>query len=167
MFSHIPIWLQWNFPHATTITVTSWWAWWHLKSPVFQLFAKLFGFFFSGADQWKTLKPRISGLCERNPPVTSGSPHKEPAMRKMIPFDDVIITAMFCCGYTMECRGHRGDSPGIHSQCWSLSSMSPMNTWAVTLMTSPFQCIISAILRGFMRLINKDTGHIIAPRTVK
>ena len=38
----------------------------------------------------KTSKLCITGLCEGNSPVNS--PHKRPVMRKMFPFDDVIMT---------------------------------------------------------------------------
>ena len=37
-------------------------------------------------------KLRVTGLCERNRPVTSGFPHKGPITRKMFPFDDVIMS---------------------------------------------------------------------------
>ena len=36
-------------------------------------------------------KPRVAGLCERNPPVTGGFPFKGPVTRHMFPFDDVIM----------------------------------------------------------------------------
>ena len=35
----------------------------------------------------------VTGLCEANPLVTCGSPHKGPIMREMFPFDDVIINS--------------------------------------------------------------------------
>ena len=40
----------------------------------------------------KTSKFRVTGLCEENPPVTCGFPHKGPVPRKMFPFDDIIMT---------------------------------------------------------------------------
>ena len=39
----------------------------------------------------KTSKLRVTGLCEGNSPGPVNSPHKGPVMRKMLPFDDVII----------------------------------------------------------------------------
>ena len=39
----------------------------------------------------KTSKLRVTGLCAWNSPSTGGYPHKRPIMRKMVPFDDVII----------------------------------------------------------------------------
>ena len=36
----------------------------------------------SGADKKKTSKLRVTGLCEGNPPVTGGFPHKGPVTRK-------------------------------------------------------------------------------------
>ena len=41
----------------------------------------------------KTLKPRVTGLCEGNSPVIREFPHKGPKARKMVPFDDVITIA--------------------------------------------------------------------------
>ena len=46
---------------------------------------------YSGADQRKTPKLRVTALCARNSPVTGGSPHKRPVTRKMFPFHDVIM----------------------------------------------------------------------------
>ena len=45
----------------------------------------------------------VTGLHERNPPVTSGSPHKGSLMRKIFPFDDVI---MWC---TLSSLSHHCD----------------------------------------------------------
>ena len=42
----------------------------------------------------KTSKPRVTGLCAGNSPGPMNSPHKGPATRKMVPFDDVIT---ICC----------------------------------------------------------------------
>ena len=52
----------------------------------------------------KTSKPRVTGLSERNPPVTGGCPHKGPVMRKGLHF----MTSSFpleipgACTSTME-----------------------------------------------------------------
>ena len=45
----------------------------------------------SGADQRKTSKLRVTGLCVGNSPEPVNSPHKGPVTRKMFPFDDVIM----------------------------------------------------------------------------
>ena len=39
----------------------------------------------------KTSKFRVTGLCEGNPSVIGGSPHKGTVTRKMFPFDDIIM----------------------------------------------------------------------------
>ena len=39
----------------------------------------------------KTLKLRVTGLCEGNSPVTGEFPHKGPVTREMFPFDGVIM----------------------------------------------------------------------------
>ena len=44
---------------------------------------------YSGNDERKTSKLRVTGPCVGNSPVNS--PHKEPITRKMFPFDDVIL----------------------------------------------------------------------------
>ena len=47
---------------------------------------------YSGADQRKRQKLRVTGLCAGNSPVTGDSPHKGPVTQKMSPFDDVIMS---------------------------------------------------------------------------
>ena len=42
----------------------------------------------------KTPKLRVTGLCEGNPPVAGGFPHKGPVTRKMLPVD-VIMWSKF------------------------------------------------------------------------
>ena len=46
---------------------------------------------YSDADQRKTSKLRITGLCAGNSPGPVNSPHKWPVTREMFPFDDVIM----------------------------------------------------------------------------
>ena len=46
---------------------------------------------YSDADQRKTSKLRVTGLCVGNSPGPVNSPHKGPVTRKMFPFDDVIM----------------------------------------------------------------------------
>ena len=50
----------------------------------------------SGADQMKTSKPCVTGLCERNPPVTGGFPSQRASNAKMFVFDDVIMLIVYC-----------------------------------------------------------------------
>ena len=48
--------------------------------------------FFSGTDEKKTSKLRVTGLCEGNSPVTGKFPaQRDSNAKKMFPFDDVII----------------------------------------------------------------------------
>ena len=42
----------------------------------------------------KTSKFRVTGLCVGNSPGPVNSPHKGPVMRKMFPFDDVIMSSL-------------------------------------------------------------------------
>ena len=58
----------------------------------------------SSADQKKTSKLRVTGLCEGNSLVTGEFPTQRPVMRKMFPFDDIIMpwgTASTTC--TIQC----------------------------------------------------------------
>ena len=48
----------------------------------------------------KTSKFHVTGLCERNPPVTGGSPHKGPVRRKMLTCDDVIMLVYGAISFT-------------------------------------------------------------------
>ena len=50
----------------------------------------LFNRFF-GMPSQETSNPASLGLCEGKPPVTGGSPHKGPATRIPLSFDDVIM----------------------------------------------------------------------------
>ena len=52
------------------ITVASYWAQWHLKSPAYRLFTQPF----IQAGSEKISKLRVTGLCEGNSPVTSKFP---------------------------------------------------------------------------------------------
>ena len=72
-----------NYRH---ITVTSW-ARWGFKSQASRLFAKRL---FSRRSK-KTSKLLVASLCQGNPPVIGGSPHKGSVTRKMFPFDDVTM----------------------------------------------------------------------------
>ena len=72
---------------AAFITVWSKWAWRHLKSPVYRLFAQPS----VQAKTKETSKLRITGLCERNHKWLVDSPHKGPVTRKMFPFDDFMM----------------------------------------------------------------------------
>ena len=55
--------------------------------------------------RWKiTSKLRASGLCEGNWPVTGEFPTQRPVMRKMFPFEDVIMRSALChicCGLVL------------------------------------------------------------------
>ena len=51
---------------------------------------------YSDADQRKHQKLRVTGLCVGNSPGLVNSPYKGPVMRKMFPFDDVIMLRKMC-----------------------------------------------------------------------
>ena len=48
----------------------------------------------------KTSKFRVTGLCERNPPVTGGSPHKGPVTREWIGFSSHQTVSCWQFGIT-------------------------------------------------------------------
>ena len=66
---------------GVSITMTSWWTRWRLKSPASLRRCK----------SKKTSKLRVTGLCERNSPVTSEFPTQRASNGEMFPFDDVIV----------------------------------------------------------------------------
>ena len=47
---------------------------------------------YSDENQKKTSKLRVTGPCAGNSPVTGEFPSNAQVMRKMFPFDDVIMT---------------------------------------------------------------------------
>ena len=87
-----------DFAAIIVITVTSWWARWHLKSPASPLFAQPF----VRRRSKQTPKHRVTGLCEENPPVTGGFPHKGPVTRKTFPFDDVIMVTWVMASFHLR-----------------------------------------------------------------
>ena len=67
--------------------MTPWWARWRRKSPATRLFTQPF----IQSISKKTPKLRATGLCEGNSSVTGEFPAQRPVMRKLFPFDDVIM----------------------------------------------------------------------------
>ena len=47
----------------------------------------------------KTSAFRLTCLCEGNPPMTDGSPHKRPVTRKMLPFDMASSWRVFLAAF--------------------------------------------------------------------
>ena len=85
--------------------------------------AVVYSMVYSGADQRKTSKLRVTGLCAGNSPGPVKSPHKGPVTRKMFPFDDVIMYVRFCAAplqLTLAVKAqwsrllHSGPSTGLH-----------------------------------------------------
>ena len=70
---------------STITTVTSSWAWWHLISLTSQLFTE--PFVQARKHQSSTSLVFVRGIHQ----WLVNSPHKRPVMRKMFPFDDVIM----------------------------------------------------------------------------
>ena len=52
---------------------------------------KLLSYYLFRRTSKKTSKLRVTGLCEGNPPVADGFPHKGSVTHKTFPFDDVIM----------------------------------------------------------------------------
>ena len=80
--THILVWNIQIFMKIALILV-QWFSRWRLKSPASRLFAQPF--------VPAQIKESIKGLCEGNPPVIGGPPHKGSVTGKMFPFDDVIM----------------------------------------------------------------------------
>ena len=77
-----------NFLVSNFITMTSWGAQWHLKSPASRLFVQLL---IQGADERKHQSSASPAFVRGIHRWLVNSPHKGPVMRKMFPFDDVIM----------------------------------------------------------------------------
>ena len=74
-----------GYLQVQSITVTSWWVQWRLKSPVSRLLAQYF-------ENIKTLRHWSWRGIHR---WSLDSPHKGPVTREMFPFDGVIMTTKF------------------------------------------------------------------------
>ena len=90
----------------------------------------------SGAEK-NISKPRVTGLCERNPPVhrwAVNSPHKGPVTRKIFSFDDVIMNNDVACSAHGGFRCTTWQAPKLHI------TESPLHTevqWYWTDSTNP------------------------------
>ena len=72
----------------TNITLTSWWAWWHLKTPASPLFTQPF---IQSQIKENIKSTRHWAFVRGIHRWPGNSPHKWPVMWKMFPFDDVIM----------------------------------------------------------------------------
>ena len=82
----------------------------------------------SGADQKKISKFCVTGLCEGNSPVTSGSPHKQPVMQKVFPFDDVVMGLH----HIMMVFAVELAPGGIYQEYLCTEPLLPINSWKPT-----------------------------------
>ena len=76
----------------------------------------------------KTSKLRVTGLCVGNSPWPVNSPHKGPVMRKMVPFDDVMmifVTSQYHTGF---------DNTGNCFECHKAKHYSYL-TWNICTMS--------------------------------
>ena len=87
------------------ITLASWWTRWRLKSPASALFTQLF---IQLNKQGKNLSIPSLAFVWGIHQWSVKSPHKGPVMRKMFPFDDVImmflVSSSSCLGQSVEAR---------------------------------------------------------------
>ena len=87
----------------------------------------------------KISKPRVTGLCEGNSPVTGEFPIQRPITREMFPFDDVIMA---------------------QEKCWCLGTL--LSTWIIL---SKGWVIISIIKCGVKLRIVSETSMLL-PRWI-
>ena len=76
--------------HFISITMTSQWARWHLKSPTSRL--HVYSVVYSDADQRKHQSSASLAFVRGIHRWPVNSPHKWPVTRKMFPFDDVSMS---------------------------------------------------------------------------
>ena len=65
----------------------------------------------------KTSKLRVTGLCAGNSPGPVNSPHKGPVTRKMLPFDDVIMSKLAHMMAILHGYCHNFTAFGKHQTC--------------------------------------------------
>ena len=66
----------------------------------------------------KTSKLRVTGLCVGNSPGPVNSPHKGPVARKMLPFDDVIMSN----SHQAHFKQHRNSLQWRHNELYGVSN---------------------------------------------
>ena len=87
MASNMPALLIWVLQIFRYITVTSYWAWWHLKSLAYRFTPPLIQVAIK--EKHQSSAPLAHGRGIHGWPVNS--PHKRPIMQKMFSFDDDIV----------------------------------------------------------------------------
>ena len=111
--------------------------------------AIVYSAFYSGADQRKTSKLRVTGLCAGNSPGNGEFPHKWPVTRKMFPFDDVIVYS------DIPCRWHLH----ILTSQICLPWYNPVLWWLITYWTTLLPVIHNLLLTNKTHL-NKFPARV-------
>ena len=88
----------------------------------------------------KTSKLRGTGLCVGNSPGPVNSPHKGPVTRKMLPFDDVIMTALVWTNIRREAQNTTTDMR--HKLCEKTNQLQ-RNPWNTDLETLIKHCLFN------------------------
>ena len=87
--THTRYQFEWNdVTMGVSITMTSQWAWWQFQITSLTI---VYSTFYSGADQRKHQSSPSLAFVRGIHGWPVNSPHKGPVMRKMFPFDDVIM----------------------------------------------------------------------------
>ena len=106
-----------------SITMTSSWAQWRLKSPASRLFTQLF---IQSADQRENQSSESVAFVRRTHWWPVNSPHKGPVTRKMFLFDDVITLTLISVLYLLDSlRPDEAYIDGLVQDC-SISSTLAM-----------------------------------------
>ena len=122
------------------LTVTSWWARWHLKSPASRVFSHPF--------IQAQIKENIN--APRHWPLCGESPHERPVTRKMFPFDDVIM--WWIVRLTGHCCLFAKSRPILcKNECFCRLIQRP-NIYSVTQLRLPYDwydCLLSPTLLNY------------------
>ena len=131
-----------------------------------------------GRRSKKTSKLRVTGLCVGNSPGTGEFPHKWPVMRKMLPFDDVIMTNreldMFAfrkiqleilvfsdfvvCEMAGQCRGSAMEL--ISTLLTTFLTNTQLSMFVGTTTPSPVTCFEKALLKSFCTSITRSYDRL-------
>ena len=104
----------------------------------------------------KTSKLRVTGLSEENSPVTGELPTKRSVTRKMLPFDDVIMTL------TTGCKPIRAAGEINHWAVYTRQPCTYINVWGKGMVMCPNAQAIDRLNAGtdISRIMNNEQRYI-------
>ena len=155
--THVHI-IHWKYLYTShkgylSITVTSSWARWRLKSPVLRLFTQQF----IQAQIKENIKPRVTGLCAGNSPVTGEFPAQRASNAENVSIWWRHHVNMYACRHNVRSSSDTNSSLIVlmawylSNHCWPIDNVELLFIcfwWTYLLYICIFICICNISVQG-------------------